>query len=220
MPATAPTTAPSPSTPLPCIQGPIWLQTLQAIVTPISFLEKAYSKYGDIFEERFSGFPPFIVLNHPNAIEQVFTADPSLFDSTVGNGLISPITGDQGLFYLDGKAHQQRRKLLMPPFHGERMRAYGQSMCAIATEVAQKWPQNEPFTMRATTQEISLRVILHTIFGIDYNERFQKLCQLLGEMLHTFDTSLGSSHLYLHKFAKRSGSLELVGKVFTPSSAN
>lgn len=151
------------------------------------------------------GWKPFIVLSHPEAIEQVFTADPDLFDSVSGNQLIAPITGDQGLLLLEGKAHQQRRKLLMPPFHGERMRTYGQTMGEIATEVAQGWLPDRPFVMRSATQEITLRVILRTVFGLDNNERFQQLRQLLGEMLHTFDTPLGSSHLFFKGLQKDFG---------------
>jgi len=170
------------------VSSPTWLQTIQAIANPIPYLEKAYAEYGDIFEGRSLGFPPFIFLNHPDAIEQVFTTDPTLFDSVSGNQIISPITGDQGLLLLEGTAHKQRRKLMMPPFHGERMQTYGQAMCEIAAQVSQGWPQDQPFIMRSATQEITLRVILRTIFGIDNNERFQQLRQQLGEMLHTFDT--------------------------------
>lgn len=212
MTVTAPTLAPTPSALVPRIQVPEWLQTLRAIVNPIPYLEKAYAEHGDIFEGRSLGFPPFIVLNHPDAIEQVFTTDPSLFDSVSGNQIISPITGDQGLILLEGKVHQNRRKLVMPPFHGERMRAYGEAICAIATQVSQEWPQNQTFAMRTATQEITLRVILRTIFGIDDNERFQQLRQLLGEMLRTFDTPLGSSHLFFTGLQKDIGPWSLWGK--------
>lgn len=212
MTATAPTLAPHPSAPVPRISNPAWLQTIQGIVTPIPYLEKAYAEYGDIFEEQLLGFPPFIVLNHPDAIEQVFTTDPTLFDSVSGNKIISPITGDQGLLLLEGNAHKKRRKLMMPPFHGERMRTYGEAICAIATQVSQEWPTEQPFIMRSATQEITLRVILRTIFGIDNNERFQQLRQLLDEMLHTFDTPLGSSHLFFNRLQTDLGPWSLWGK--------
>ena len=212
MTATAPTLAPDPTAPVPSVSAPTWLQTLQGILTPFAYLEKAQTAHGDIFEERFLGFPPFIVLSHPDAIEQVFTTDPSLFDSVSGNRIISPITGDQGILLLEGAAHKKRRKMLMPPFHGERMRAYGEAMCAIATQVSQEWPQDRPFVMRSATQEITLRVILRTIFGIDTNKRFQQLRQLFGEMLHTFDTPLGSSHLFFTRLQKDLGSWSVWGK--------
>ena len=134
-----PTIAPNPSAPIPTVNFPAWLQALQSVINPIPFVEKARSQYGDIFTGQSLGFPPYVILSHPDGIEQVFTADPNLFDSVSGNQIIAPITGDQGLLLLEGKAHQQRRKLLMPPFHGERMRAYGDTMRAIATQVSQQW---------------------------------------------------------------------------------
>lgn len=207
-----PTIAPTPSTPLPTVDTPAWLQTLQGVINPIPFVEKARSQYGDIFKGCSVGFPPYIVLSHPDGIEQVFTANPDLFDSVSGNQIIAPITGNQGLLLLEGKAHQQRRKLLMPPFHGERMRAYGETMRAIATQVSQQWPHHQSFVMRTATQEITLRVILQTVFGIDNNERFQRLRQLLSEMLHTFDTPLGSSHLFFTGLQKDFGPWSIWGK--------
>ena len=212
MTVSTPTVAPLPSGPLPKSQMPIWLQTIQAIANPLPFLEKARSQYGDIFEGSSLGFPPFIVISHPEGIEQVFTADPNLFDTVSGNRIIAPITGDQGLLLLEGKVHRQRRQLLMPPFHGERMRAYGESMRAIATQISQQWPQDQPFAMRTATQEMTLRIILRTVFGIDDSERFQQLRQLLGEMLHAFDTPLGSSHLFITSLQKDLGAWSLWGK--------
>lgn len=92
------------------------------------------------------------------------------------------------------------------------MRAYGAAMQAIATQVCQTWPRHQPFIMRTATQEMTLRVILRTVFGIDENERFRRLRQLLDTMLHVFDTPLGSSHLFLSSLQKDLGPWSLWGK--------
>lgn len=196
-------------TPRPSLDGPktpIWLQTIQGIVAPIPYLEKARSQYGDIFLERYLGLPPFVVISDPEAIHHIFTTDPSLFDTSSGNAFLQPLLGgNKSLIHLDGVPHQQRRKLLMPHFHGERMRAYGKTIAEIATQVARQWSHKRPFSMRKATQEITLRVILSTIFGLDGSHRFLELRMLLGELLHTFDTSLGSSHLFFRALQKDFG---------------
>ena len=66
--------------------------------------------------------------------------------------------------------------------------------------------------MRTATQEMTLRVILQTVFGIDNSVRFRRLRQLLAEMLHTFDTPLGSSHLFFTSLQKDLGPWSLWGK--------
>ncbi|MCF4967008.1 cytochrome P450 [Nostoc sp. CMAA1605] len=47
--------------------------------------------------------------------------------------------GDNSLILLDGDRHQRQRQLLTPPFHGERMRAYGQAIQEITQQVSSEW---------------------------------------------------------------------------------
>lgn len=44
------------------------------------------------------------------------------------------------------------------------------------------------FTARPSMQDISLQVILRTVFGLKEGERYQKIKQVLTEMLDTFNT--------------------------------
>jgi cytochrome P450 len=76
--------------------------------------------------------------------------------------------------------HQRQRRLLMPPFHGERMRTYGKLICDITEQVMSQWKIGEPFYVRSSMQEISLRVILQAVFGLHEGQRFDQLRQLLN----------------------------------------
>jgi cytochrome P450 len=183
-------------------QTPIWLQTIQGIFFPMEYLEATRERYGDTFMLRTLGFPPAVILSHPQTIQEVFTADPNLFDTATSNKILQPLLGEYSLLQLDGSPHQRRRKLLMPPFHGERMRAYGQIICDITKEVIGQWTIGKPFSVRSSTQEISLRVILRAVFGIDEGERFDRLRQLLGSLMESFNSPWRSSFLLL-KFLQR-----------------
>ena len=183
-------------------QSPLWLQTIQGIFSPMEFLEATRERCGDTFIMRSPGFPPTVVLSHPQAIQEVFTADPSVFDTATSNKILQPLLGQYSLLQLDGAPHQRRRKLLMPPFHGERMRAYGQIICDITQEVMSQWTIGKPFSVRSSTQEISLRVILRAVFGIDEGERFDRLRKLLGSLMESFNSPWRSSFLLL-KFLQR-----------------
>ena len=187
-------------------QIPIWLQTFQGIFRPIDYLESMHQRYGDIFTMQTFGFPPTVCLSHPQAIQEVFTADPSLFDTATSNAILQPLLGEYSLIQLDGTAHQRRRKLLMPPFHGERMRAYGNIICDITKEVINEWTVGKSFCIRSSTQEISLRVILRAVFGIDEGERFEQLRELYSAMLDSFNSPLSSSLLFLKFLQKDLGS--------------
>ncbi|MGK7876937.1 MAG: cytochrome P450, partial [Xenococcaceae cyanobacterium] len=181
---------------------PPLLQIVQGIFSPIETLEAARDRYGDMFTIRSLGFPPAIVLSHPQAIQEVFTADPNLFDTATSNWILRPLLGENSLSQLDGLPHQRQRRLLMPPFHGERMRAYGQLICDLTKQVIGQWEIGKPFSIRSSTQEISLGVILRAVFGLDEGERYEQLRKLLSSLLDSFNSPWRSSLLFL-RFLQR-----------------
>lgn len=185
---------------------PQWLQTLQGIFRPLYYSEATRSRYGDIFTFRFLNLS-YVVVSNPQGIQKIFTADPELFDSGKANAtFFQPSLGDNSLVLLDGNRHQSQRKMLMPPFHGERMRAYGRLICEITEQTMRQWTMGKPFSMRESTQEISLRVILRTVFGLDEGDRFGQLRQSLTEMLEVTASPLRATLLFVPALQRDLGS--------------
>ncbi|QSJ18282.1 cytochrome P450 [Nostoc sp. UHCC 0702] len=177
-------------------------QTLRAIFQPIELLESSHERYGDIFMSNFSVLPPQLIISSPQAIQEIFTADSKLFDSGSGNSLLQPLVGANSVILLDGDRHSQQRKLLMPTFHGERMRAYGQAICEITQQAISQWTIGQEFIARPQMQNISLQVILKTVFGLKQGERYQQIKQVLIAMLDTFNSPWKSSLLFF-KFLQK-----------------
>ncbi len=191
---------------------PRWLQTLRGIVKPIESLERAQQRYGNIFISEFSSFPRQLVISDPKAIQELFTADSKLFDSGSGNEIIQPLVGGNSLILLDGDRHLQQRKLLMPPFHGERMRAYGQIVREITEQVTSQWSVGKPFVARPSMQDISLQVILRAVFGLKEGERYQQIKQILTAMLNTFNSPLSVILLFFKSLQRDLGAWSPWGK--------
>jgi cytochrome P450 len=193
---------------------PAFLQTIQALFDQFGLLEAYHQKYGDIFYTPASfGFPPFVIFNDPKAIEKVFTAEPKLFE--VGKQTSFPIRvllGDRSLVVLNGIEHQRARKLLMPPFHGERMKNYGETMVDVTKKVIFRWQVGKPFAIRDYTQEISLRVILQTVFGLDEGERYDRLRQVITDWLELLNSPFNSSFIFFRLLQKDLGALSPWGK--------
>lgn len=181
-------------TQLPGPKAPALIQILHWVAEPLTFMEKCATEYGDAFQIKLNY--PMVFISHPKAIEEIFKTNPKQFDCGVGNSLLLPLLGEQSLALLDGTPHQRQRQLLMPPFHGERMQAYGELICAIAEQVASKWEVGEPFSMRESTQQISLKVILQAVFGLDEGERYDKLEQLLTSALESLASPWKASMLF------------------------
>lgn len=151
-------------------------------------------------------------MSNPKAIQELFSADPKLFCSGSGNKILHPLVGDWSLLLLDGDRHQSQRRLLNPAFHGERMRAYAQLIRNITEQVTSNWTVGKSFVARSVMQEISLRVILQAVFGLDEAERFQQLQRLLCGMLDTFDSPFKSSLLFVKALQKDFGAWSLWGR--------
>ena len=58
-----------------------------------------------------------------------------------GNAILRPLLGPRSVLLLDGPEHLRERKTLLPPFHGERMQTYGETIGAIAEAEVASWPR-------------------------------------------------------------------------------
>ncbi|MFB2770527.1 cytochrome P450 [Pelatocladus sp. BLCC-F211] len=186
---------------------PSFIQKLQWIADPVKYMENAAQQYPDIFTARVVGFGDTIVfVNHPQGIQEIFANDRKKF-ATVGeiNKIMQPFLGDYSLLMLDGDHHKSQRQLLMPPFHGERIRAYGELINNLTKKVFSKLQKDLPFSARNVMQEISLLVILQAIFGLYEGERCQKLQHLLSLFLDAFRSPIISSIFFFSFLQKDLG---------------
>lgn len=110
------------------LKAPYFLQKLHWIADPVSYMESAREHYPDIFSARLIGFGDTLVFVHnPQAIQQILTNDRKQFSAPGElNAILKPLVGDYAVMMLEGDRHKRRRQLLIPPFHGARMQAYGE----------------------------------------------------------------------------------------------
>ncbi len=150
---------------------------------PLQFLEESQARYGDPFTLRLAGHGSYVSVSSPELIKQVFTGDPDLYRGGEANGVLEPIFGKSSVMLLDGAAHTRQRKLLMPPLHGERMRAYAQLMAEVTRARLQLMPVGTPFSLHPHTEAITLEIILRAVFGAEAGSEFERLRQSLLALL-------------------------------------
>jgi len=162
-----------------------WLQTIQWLTDPIGYMESCAKRYGDIFTLRIGPvFTPQVFISNPQAIQEVFATDPKRLDSGEEAGIKSPILGQQSMLAIAGERHKRHRRLLTPPFHGERMLAYGQLIREITEQATSEWTIDQPLVVRSTMQEISFQVILKAVFGLEDGSRYEQLKEILSAFLN------------------------------------
>jgi cytochrome P450 len=175
---------PGPSEPAP-LQLARWLRD------PLRVLDDCSRRFGDAFTFRFPKMPPFVLFSHPTAIKEIFTADPEYARAGEANEVLRSIVGANSLLLLDGERHLRERKLMMPPFHGERMRQYGDVMREATAARMRSWEPGKPFTIHAETQAITLEVILRAVFGLE-GERLTAMRALLTHFTEVGTSPLGT----------------------------
>jgi cytochrome P450 len=134
-------------------------------------------RYGDAFFMSLPTLGPSVVVSHPDLVKQVFTAKPDVMafgeDSPLGR-----VLGPGSLFSLDGAEHLRERRLLLPPFHGERMKSYEAIIEDEARREMATWPEGTEFATLGSFMRITLNSILRAVFGAQ-GPHLRRLADLL-----------------------------------------
>jgi cytochrome P450 len=143
-------------------------------------LEECHRRYGGVMKLRFfSQKMPTVFVSLPEHIRVVFTGDPAQLRAGEGNVIVRPIVGRYSLLILDGEEHLRMRKLLVPPLHGERIALYAGVVREQTQVLVQRWSKEPEVTARPGFQELTLQVILRTVFGLDEGPELQELADLM-----------------------------------------
>ncbi len=159
--------------------SPALLQTWKWIRNPNAVLDACRAKYGARFTLRFPHGRNFVILADPADVKTVFTGPPDVFLSGKANQTFIPFLGRHSLFVLDLEPHSRHRRLLMPPFQGERMRAYGTLIRDVALRAIERWPVGQPFRAIDAMHAITLEVIIRAVFGVSDAEGVERMRGLL-----------------------------------------
>jgi cytochrome P450 len=146
---------------------PSVVQTYRYVTNPLPFLDKCARQFGDMFTLRLVGTYPWVFVWSPPLLKVLFTTESDLVHAGEANtSVFGPLAGDASVFTMDETAHLDRRRLLLPQFHGDRMRVYFDLIRQIASDAVAKWQPGVPFAMNHETQQMTLQAIIRAVFGI------------------------------------------------------
>jgi cytochrome P450 len=140
------------------------------------FTEWAHRRYGPSFGAKVGGLPPGVVTIDRDVIRRLLTGDPR--QKRHANDLLEAALGDRSLLLLEPGEHLVRRKLLSPPFHGERVRAYARLMENLVDRELDTWGIGTEITVLKVAQRLTLDVILDAVLGVSdqaMRNRFRSL---------------------------------------------
>src|SRR5437764_4185970 len=154
------TTPLPPGPPLPRV-----VQTAGFVLGGARFLEACRRRYGDVVTFRTVFDSSFVMVFDPGLIKQLFQGSPHRLHAGEANSLLGPVLGERSVLLLDGDEHLRHRRLMLPAFHGQRMKAYESIMRDGADREIDSWPVGESFELLPAMQALTLDVIIRAVFG-------------------------------------------------------
>ena len=159
-----------PGTPIhmpPGSAAPAALQGLRFARRPMTFALGAQRRYGDVWRIRVpTRSEAFVVTCHPDHLRSLLKADPADAPSLTGESPLRPILGPNSVLTSVGARHMRQRKLLLPPFHGEAVQRYVETIADVARQEIDHWPVGERFALAPRMQAVTLEVIMRGVFGV------------------------------------------------------
>jgi cytochrome P450 len=172
--------------------GPRWPAALQGaayIASRRRFMHALGKRYGSAFTVRLPFFGPTVIISDPAVVKQFFQTRTDVVRNVEPN--LDSVLGPGSTFGLQDEEHRRRRKLLVPPFHGKRMRAYEGLVEEETLKEVATWPEGREFAVLPSTNRITLNVILRAVFGAEGTE-FDALRKVMPPLV-----ALGSQLVFL-----------------------
>lgn len=169
---------------------PAFLTTSAMIASPTSVLHGIHRRYGDTFTIKTLAFGTEVIVTQPAPIKQVLTGDSDTYGAAEANAPLGYILGDRSLLLLDGPPHLRIRKLLLPPFHGDRMAALCDTMREATARALEGVRPGDVLDMGPLFQRITLEIILRAVLGLSMDARAARLRDALTVLVNEAQSPL------------------------------
>jgi len=171
--------AAEPGAPAPECTLPRLLQTQLFWHRHNKFITSCHKKYGDTFALRVLPWRKLFVITKPEDIKTVFLGDAEVFHAGEGNRPLAPVLGKNSVIVIDEDEHLRKRKQMLPPFHGQAVKRYEETVQTIVDEEVGKWPYRKSFSLHPRMRKITLEVIIRAVMGVEDVALLQQLREVL-----------------------------------------
>jgi len=159
------------------------VQTFGFMFVGPRFLEACRRRYGNVVMMRTLFDNGFVMLFDPAEIKTLFQGAGEQLRAGEANAMLGPVLGERSVLLLDGAEHIRHRRLMLPPFHGQRMQAFADAIRRSTDLELDSWPIGEPFAVLPSMQSLTLRVIVQAVFGYEPGPEEEELRRRLRAMV-------------------------------------
>jgi cytochrome P450 len=161
------------------------------------FTAAQHAKHGASWTLRLPGLADAVVTSDRELIKGLLTGDP--LTRRHANDILQRVLGDGSVMQLEPAEHLQRRKALLPPFHGERIAGYREVMAQLVEADLERWPTDRPVRVLERARMLTLEVIQHVVLG----SSDPAFAQQLADLTDTFNSPLANLGLFAPAITER-----------------
>jgi hypothetical protein len=169
---------------------PAGMQLLGTWLRPGMSMVTLMRRYGRRVTVNLPFQPPLVMISDPDEIKEVFKLAPDVAHPGQGARILEPILGSYSLILLDEDLHLEHRRLLLPAFHGDRMKLLVDLMRELTDAELDSWPTDAPVALHQHLQALTLEVILRAVFGMEKGQRLDDLREAVTGILALADRPL------------------------------
>ena len=151
---------------------------------PTSFLTEL-SRLGDV-TSFWMGRQQSFFLNHPDLIRDVLVVNAQKFMKGRALQRSKALLGE-GLLTSEGEAHLQKRRMIQPAFHRQRIADYSGAMVEYAESMSNDWKDGEVVEMDKEMMRLTLRIVGRTLFSVDVEDEADEIGQAMTTIVKLFD---------------------------------
>jgi cytochrome P450 len=160
----------------PGLKRPAFFQLLGYVTRPFAHFDEQQRRFGDVFTIRLPGIGPQVVVGSPDDLKALISGSYEVYERDAAG--LAFLLGNHALIFQQGQRHRELRNLMTPPFQGDRMRGYGPAMMRVTDQVLASRDSARASPIQREMQEITLRVILHCVFGLNDGPRLTRIEEL------------------------------------------
>jgi cytochrome P450 len=154
------------------------------------FTAAQHAKHGASWTLRLPGLADAVVTSDREVIKGLLTGDP--LTRRHANDILQRVLGDGSVMQLEPAAHLERRKALLPPFHGERIAGYRDVMTQLVAADLDHWPTDRPVRVLERARILTLEVIQRIVLG----SSDPAFVEQLTDLTNTFNSPLANIGLF------------------------
>ncbi|WP_335982396.1 cytochrome P450 [Streptomyces sp. CA2R106] len=150
----------------PAARAPRAVQTLRMLLDPQGYGLALRERLGPVFSLRVHPYRAALVCSADIAANRAVLTDHERFAGGDGAALLRPAVGAGSLICTPPPRHLPHRKLLLPPFHGDRVVRWAARMRELVRAGLPELLTGDGVAVRPWAQRVALDVILRVVFGL------------------------------------------------------